>query len=585
MPAYPTLYSFALVYPSTTKTGIAGITSSNQPFTMKKAFLLLGTAMLTTSLFFVPDANAQTFSWIKTGTGNSPTTKGLGISRDANNNLFVAGSYFGAAEIGNTTLPTYGYHDGYVAKLDATGNVLWAKSFGGGLNDFATATACDNNGNVYVTGYFMGTSIVFGTYTLNAPSVNGQSIFIAKYSADGTFQWAKAGAGGTGTYAEAQALTADASGNIIAAGSFQSTFVYGSTSLTGGYTSLYLMKIDGSGNVIWAKVGNTLSFCKLNGLTTDAAGNVYATGKNNNPVNWGGQNFPNHGGDDAFIAKFNASGDIQWHKFLGNSAVAGTTANNWDSGNGIAVDNTGNVYACGALLADSTSVSVASPQHPFVVKYNSAGVQQWLKKYTALKENVLNGITTDASGKVYITGTYSESMNLDAVQLPGSAFNSKDIFMGCLANTGAVLWAIRCGSPSEDVGNGVTRDNNNNIIFTGSCSNGAEFDTATLYTGNTQMYVAKMGGTGGPNTNGIEELEVAGYKIYPNPATTSLHVETQLSKSFQVKIMNAAGQLVSDAGEYNRSFSLDISALAAGHYFISMAQADGHYTVARFIKK
>lgn len=551
-----------------------------------KKFYLFGCSVLLTSLLNVGGNKlyAQGFSWVKAGFSNSSGTKGQSITHDAGNNIIVAGSFSGNPQIGSVNLTSNGYSDAFVCKTDPSGNVLWVKTFGGSMNEFGMATAVDNSGNVYVTGSFMSNSITFdANNTLTSSYPGTQTVFLVKYSASGVFQWAKKGSGNSGNFADGQALTADASGNIIAGGSFQQHISFSGTALTGGATSLYLVKYDSNGNVVWAKTGNTTSFCKLNGLTTDAAGNIYATGKNNNPVQWGTSNFPNHGGDDAFTAKFNAAGEVQWLKFLGNTAVAGTTANNWDSGNGIAVDNNGNVYTCGSLLADSLNVGINTGQVPFVVKYNSSGSQEWLKKYTAGDINVLNGIATDNSGKVFITGVYEGNLSLDNFAFPASASNSKDAFIACLAANGTLQWGTRGSSVASDIGYGIATDNNNNIICTGECSNVAQFDTITLVTGATQLYVAKMGGSATSSIKGAEKI--AAYTIYPNPATHMIQVVTTMDKAYDVSIFNNAGQLVKTAYANRKQCSLDISQLAPGAYYIAMKTVTGDYSVARFIKE
>ncbi|MEK6616208.1 MAG: hypothetical protein AABZ32_08880, partial [Bacteroidota bacterium] len=108
-------------------------------------------------------------------------------------------------------------------------NYLWAKSAGGTSNDYATSVTADASGNIIAAGSFVSPTITFGSTTLtNAGSVD---MFFVKYDPSGNVLWAKS-AGGT-SYDEATSVTADASGNIIAAGLFVSpTITFGSTTLT-----------------------------------------------------------------------------------------------------------------------------------------------------------------------------------------------------------------------------------------------------------------------------------------------------------------------------------------------------------------
>jgi hypothetical protein len=90
----------------------------------------------------------------------------------------------------------------------------------------------DSGGNTYITGYFQ-TTAVFGTTTLT--SAGSLDVFVAKLDANGNFLWATR-AGGTNTD-YVQGIAVDSGGNYYVTGSFQTTVVFGTTTLTsaGGY--------------------------------------------------------------------------------------------------------------------------------------------------------------------------------------------------------------------------------------------------------------------------------------------------------------------------------------------------------------
>ena len=60
-------------------------------------------------------------------------------------------------------------------------NYLWAKSAGGTSNDYGRSVATDASGNCFVCGWFMSSSITFGSYTLNNASAGKGDIFLAKF--------------------------------------------------------------------------------------------------------------------------------------------------------------------------------------------------------------------------------------------------------------------------------------------------------------------------------------------------------------------------------------------------------------------
>lgn len=78
-------------------------------------------------------------------------------------------------------------------------------------------------------------------------------------------------------------------------------------------------------------------------MTIDSSDNVYLTGVST--ATWGSPVAPYPGGSgNAFVAKLDASGALQWNTFLGS-------AENFDKGTGIAVDSSGNVYVTGTSPA------------------------------------------------------------------------------------------------------------------------------------------------------------------------------------------------------------------------------------------
>jgi hypothetical protein len=98
--------------------------------------------------------------------------------------------------MGVTKLTAVGKKDIFIQKLDANGNFLWAKSFGGRDYDQGTSIAVDADGNVYTTGYFIDT-VDFdpGPDSMKISAVGLWDSFIQKLDANGNFLWAKSSGG------------------------------------------------------------------------------------------------------------------------------------------------------------------------------------------------------------------------------------------------------------------------------------------------------------------------------------------------------------------------------------------------------
>ncbi len=172
------------------------------------------------------DSNGN-WLWAKQ-VGGTGEDEGNSIAVDSNGNSYVTGYFFSRSITFDTTaLTNSGYDDIFVAKLDSSGNWLWAKQAGGIGADVGNGIAIDANGNSYVTGYFE-YSATFGATTLT--SIGGYDIFVAKLDSNGNWVWAKQ-AGGILTD-EGHSIAVDTNGNSYVTGSFAGSAIFGPTTLT-----------------------------------------------------------------------------------------------------------------------------------------------------------------------------------------------------------------------------------------------------------------------------------------------------------------------------------------------------------------
>ncbi|OUJ67778.1 hypothetical protein BXP70_28520 [Hymenobacter crusticola] len=166
-----------------------------------------------------------TFQWVQQfgGPATERMTKG---GLDAAGNLYVVGSFQGAALFGNTTVASNGDDDGCLVKYSAQGAFQWVQPVGGSGADRLTSVSLDAGGNPYVSGDFKGVAQM-GTATLT--SAGSSDVLVAAYTPEGQVRWVQQ-AGGAG-YDAGSCLGLSAQGDIHVLGRFMNNCAFGPLTL------------------------------------------------------------------------------------------------------------------------------------------------------------------------------------------------------------------------------------------------------------------------------------------------------------------------------------------------------------------
>ena len=364
-----------------------------------------------------------------------------------------------------------------------------AKAFGGDQLDETHSVVVDDAGNVYAVGNFSST-VDFdpgnGVYELTS---NGSyDVFILKLDVNGNFVWAKA-AGGTNTDFAA-AVTLDAAGNVHVTGSYYATIDIDpgdgvSTITSEGYEDGFILKLDNDGNFIWGKsFGGTDQKDIGKSIAVDDDGNVYTTGS----FWWiadfdpGPQDYIISPGNAyaMFILKLDVNGDFIWAKSMDGSGVS-----NIDSGHGIALDATGNVYTVGTFTgtadfdtgSGTLNLSSTTPTYSdvYISKLDTDGNFLWAKSFGSAFWDYGYAIALDDDGNIYTTGGRGGVGDFD----PGvDVFNLEGagLFISKLDNDGNFIWAKSMGGSTYAISTSLALDNLANVYITGTYSGTPDFD-------------------------------------------------------------------------------------------------------------
>lgn len=257
------------------------------------------------------------FLWAKKIGNNTNWEQAYSIYIDNNNNIYSTGVFLGTVDFnpgsGVFNLVSVGDRDVFVQKLDSSGNFLWAKSFGGALDDFSQSIKGDNLGNIFTVGYFQETIDFDPNAGITNLSSNGSfDAFIHKMDSNGNFLWARTY--GSNFFDGAANLFLDNLGNSYLTGGFNGTIDFdngiGTAELSSlGNNDIFILKLDSDGNFVLAKSFGNTGFDNGISVYTDNSENIYITGNFSLDVNFNpviGNEIRNSVGDaDIFILKLN----------------------------------------------------------------------------------------------------------------------------------------------------------------------------------------------------------------------------------------------------------------------------------------
>ena len=563
---------------------------------VNKTTLILKTILFgLVATFWLPQttqAQIPDFQWAK---GIIPTNPGnitIGdMVMDNSGNIYVTGSIQGTTDFGGTgNVLTAAGSDVFIAKYDAAGNTLWARRAGGTNVDRGYAIATDNAGNVYIGGYFGGTAN-FETDTLT--SVGNEDMFIAKYNASGNIIWTK-GTGGASSDI-VYGIDVDNSGNIHVTGYFNSTVDFGGTgnSLTtvgpGINPDIFVAKYDASGNTLWAKrAGSANSFDEGHDIAVDDLGFVYLTGSfEGTKADFGdGDSLTSSGNKDVFIAKYSASGNTTWAKRIGGTGS--------DIGRRIAVDNLGHVYIAGSVTdtvdfgGSGNSPDPSGSLDMFVAKYDTSGTTEWVRRAGGTDSDRANGIAVDSSGNISVTGLFN---GIDVDFGGGNTLTStgslQDAFIVKYNGNGNTLWAKASAGNDRANGVGIAIDNSGGTYVAGSFTQNIILETvvldgssnATSMFGSTIFlsngFVTKLSNSisGLLNPAAVYTIDIS---IYPNPAQDFITLEAEAGSVYEITTLT--GQTLMAGTVQQAREQIATNGLTAGMYLIKVSNDKGMAT-------
>jgi len=426
--------------------------------------------------------------WVK-AFGGFGWDAGFDTAVDPSGNVYVAGVFMETVEFdanAGVVRSSHGGYDAYLAKYTADGDIQWAKTWGGTLWDQTYAVTLDGIGNLYVAGWFQGTSDFDPSENNDFHTAIGDlDCFITKFTVNGDHLWTKTWGGQL--WDKAQDVAVDIFGDVIITGFIAGTVDLNPNLGVDNHTTAtnwdgFAIKLNPSGDYLW---GINWDSEEAHAVDTDSSGNIYIAGyyygnaeqkadfdPDPTLVNY---LYPNGIHENACLSKFTPNGEYTWAMGWGGVFEG-------DSARMVTVDEYDNVYVTGCYrgLADldptasedwheSHSFETIPTQDIFLSKFNTAGSFLWSRTFGGNGVDTSDRMIIDQGGNVMICGRYFQTVDFDAsdgITLLNSV-GGQDMYVTEYNSSGNYRWCLGIGGEEDEAAWGVAETPNGDIVLAG----------------------------------------------------------------------------------------------------------------------
>jgi len=346
--------------------------------------------------------------------------------------------------------------DLYVMKTDNNGNIVWEKTFGGTKPEYAYSMCETTDGKYLIVGYSQ--SFGGGDY----------DIYLVKIDGSGNKIWEKT-YGGFGND-EGTGIVQTNDGNYV---------IVGTTSSNTSSQDAFLMKVDGTGTVLWTKYyggsnkefGNALKQCSDNGFI------------------FTGQTLSYGQGGDTYLVRTNSSGDTLWTKYFSDPLA--------DEGVSV-VENGDGTFTF--AVRDSTAAKDIDLK---IMKTDASGNVVWTKTYGASQKDTPKTIASTSDGG-YIVGAISRSFG----------WINPDMWLLKLNAAGDTTWSRHYGSSDHEHCHAAKQSADGGYLAIGHSSS---------YGPGQKIMFLKLNVTGNITVSVNESFpNNSVFNLFPNPVTDGI---------------------------------------------------------------
>lgn len=579
--------------------------------------------------------------------GGTELDAGGCVKTDTAGNIYISGWFRGTVDFdpsSNTanlvsngdlgTDPGFG-GDAFLAKYNSSGQYQWALNIGSSsILDYGAQIYIDSNGDVLWGGSFTGTNVDFdpssNTAFLSSPGVT--SSYLAKYTSDGTFIYAKVFGGATVVNCALRDIVEDNTGNIYILGHFDGTMDANPDAgvnnlVSNGCGDIYVIKLNSNAQLVWAfnLGGNNCDYPWA--MTMDATNNIYITGQlTSTNVDFnpgvGFNTISTHGLNDIFIAKYDQNGNYVFANAIGSSGE--------DAGYAIDVRDNSLIltgYFSGTVdfnpSTENNTLSSNGDRDIFVVKYDLDGNYKTSFNIGSSSNDYGRGVEFMDGDNIVIVGAFQgTNVNFAPTGSPITISSNGDYdifvakytlnstlpvtvidFFGTIKNrTIAVLnWTV---TNEQQIDKYIVESSPNGIEFIQVGAVNSKGNTLTNVTyqfedrktfNGDNFYrikiVEKDGSINYTKTTRLNVSSISTMNVYPNPVRNILNIKVSGeigNKPVRVLIINQVGQIL-----YNNyhiqgtggKIDINVANYTSGNYIVQLINEQGVIGSTKFIKQ
>ena len=535
---------------------------------MKKIVLLfLSVAFFATTTFAQPPRikNQKEYGGL-----NDDGLRSLCTARDGG---LLVGGYSTSDASGNKRSHNNGLYDMWIIKQDSLGKKQWERALGGYGDEVLTDQKATPDGGYILCGF--STSNVSGEK--KDPTKGGYDYWVVKIDSLGKVQWDRSLGGSNNDLCESVDLTTD--GGYIVAGFTISAASGDITENSFGNSDTWVAKLDASGNLQWqnrlggsGQEGNDVISVLPNfnfhlALCRQAPDGGYLIATTSSSNISGDKTANAMGSADYWIVKLDASGNQVWDKTIGGSGT--------DFIEDLRITQDGGFIACGysnSPVSGNKTAGVIGRSDYWIVKMDATGNVQWDKTIGGFGYDAAQSILQTSNGDYVVSGFSDSKVSGTKTTVNKGSY---DYWVVKIDNTGNVLWDRTIGGQEEDYATALVQDSPNSYVIGGeSNSYFSGNKTETNYGRADYWGVQLVEYAAAPTSQSIAgkalqpaaALNTHTLLVYPNPATTVLHIQNAGKTPFVLTDLSGKRML---SKTINGNGDLNVANIPSGTYYLT----------------